>query len=158
MTEQTEQGTEAAGRIAAWTDTPNGYVLLPEHIAADLRTVLAALDSAQGRVGELEAQAATERRDWFRYSPKTRRHLEAERAKVELAETIADRDRLAARVAELETLLGQILARFDTKGHPGYAAVRTAWIRVELVRTWRKVAKGRVAGESGDGTGGGSDD
>lgn len=162
------------GVITGWPRTEDDADGEFELTAADLRATLAALGNARGRVAELTVESdrlfilySTEKTrreqfsDAFDEVRADRDRLAKERAgwrSIAGADEVeADRDaavaravRLAARVDQLETLLGQILARFDTKGHPGYAAIRTAWIRAELVAMWRKVAKGRDAGENGD--------
>lgn len=46
---------------------------------------------------------------------------------------------LKARVAELEGLLREVIARHWEKGHPGRPCVRTGWINVEQLERWRAV-------------------
>lgn len=52
----------------------------------------------------------------------------------------ASGDRLLAyRMKELEEVLDEVLRSFHERGHPGYAAVRSGWIREDTVARWRAV-------------------
>lgn len=50
---------------------------------------------------------------------------------------------LTDRVDELQAVLDEVLGYFHEKGHPGYEAQRTGWVRVEKLAEWRRVAAGR---------------
>jgi hypothetical protein len=52
-----------------------------------------------------------------------------------------------ARIAELETLLGEVLRTFVHPGHPGRACLQSGWIPVEQVARWRSALK--TGGEGG---------
>jgi len=59
-----------------------------------------------------------------------------------LADERAEVVRHCNRIAELTALLAEILGHLIHAGHPGYAAVRSGWIREETVQRWRSAAGG----------------
>jgi hypothetical protein len=46
-----------------------------------------------------------------------------------------------ARIAELETLLDEVLRTFVHRGHPGRACLQSGWIPVEQVARWRSTLR-----------------
>lgn len=52
-----------------------------------------------------------------------------------------------ARIAELETLLDEVLRTFVHQGHPGRACLQSGWIPLEQVGRWRSTLRpGREGG------------
>jgi hypothetical protein len=169
----------AAGRVAEFLDhwsrfhrgdgTIRGYADgISLESGGDLRAVLGALAAAEKRAEEAEHQSRADLDTAIKYRGQRQNatdvlqrawddlnasRLEAEQLRAHVAELEAEREQRGRRVEQLETLVGQILARFDDTGHPGYAAIRTRWIRVETIAMWRKAAKGREAGPEPRGAG-----
>jgi hypothetical protein len=113
---------------------------------APIRTVLAALDSAQGR--------ADRRRD---FAAATEAHVaELEAANIELAAAVeqvhADRDRLAARVAELETERDATARLTYERWHSIAASIRNLSAHANGFEREAKNATISDARESGDET------
>jgi hypothetical protein len=46
------------------------------------------------------------------------------------------------RIYALERLLDEMLRSFYVKGHPGFAAIRSGWIKVDRLAAWQEVRKG----------------
>jgi hypothetical protein len=51
---------------------------------------------------------------------------------------------LAYRMKELEDVLDEVLRSFHERGHPGYSALRSGWVREDRVAEWRNVLDRRV--------------
>lgn len=60
-----------------------------------------------------------------------------------LVEITRQAQRSAVRVDELQAVLNEVLSYFGEKGHPGYEAIRTWWVRAEKLAEWCRVAAGR---------------
>jgi hypothetical protein len=54
------------------------------------------------------------------------------------------RSLLVYRMEELEKALDEVLRSFHERGHPGYAALRSGWIREDRVAHWRAVLDRRA--------------
>lgn len=55
-----------------------------------------------------------------------------------------DLERAAARIAELEHTLDEVLRTFVHRGHPGTEALQSSWIKAATVARWREVAYRRA--------------
>jgi hypothetical protein len=132
-----QHDTDAAGRVKAYLDaldpTPaddnwieESWTARPDGIGRDYHEL---------RVGDL--RDVLRQLDELRASPNIR-------AIIELAREHAQ---ATARVAMLERLVSDMLARFTDHGHPGVGCVRTPWLERETVTEWRKRAY-RDAGTS----------
>lgn len=92
----TDQQPDAEQRVREWLDTPAGYVLMPDHVAANVREVLRQLDEARATVADLRAE---NEQMFIDYSMQKSGRGLAEDA---FNEVRAERDQLAARVREFE--------------------------------------------------------